>query len=518
MSVKTIAFLSNTITKPFDRFLKAYEITHYPLDTIIPQLYATVPEDVLILILDIGFFKPNYEERLSLLKHALIHFRAHNHAKIIINTLNDTFYDIFTPYTLHEEQKLVTLNTSIASLQQEIHDVAILDFYALCKEYGTRQLINEHNGYLFQMPFTKMAVELLSTQIQERLELFTNPRIKAIAVDADNTLWGGIVGEDGIEGIHIDNNYPGIIYSKFQYDLLALKKSGIILILLSKNDESLVHKVFETKTMPLSLDDFVATSINWNAKSENLSAILERLNLTKSGIIFLDDSATEIEEMRQRMGIACYKMNPENPRENLATLRGISALKTLHISEEDLSKTALYKQENARLSLSSTLVGKEEFIASLEIELEITCNNANHLERITQLINKTNQFNLTTKRYDLAEVKAFMHSGNVYDFSVKDKFGDMGIVGVVIIKENTIDTFAMSCRVLGRGIEECVLSIIAHKYPHLKASYIKTDKNALVEHFYEQNGFTITHQDSAIHYEFAHFVDVNESIKVKDES
>lgn len=518
MSVKTIAFLSNTITKPFDRFLKAYEITHYPLDTIISQLYATVPEDVLILILDINFFKPNDEERLNLLKSALMHFRAHNHAKIMINTLNDTFYDIFTPYTLHEEQKLVALNASIVALQQEIHDVAILDFYALCKEYGTRQLINEQNGYLFQMPFTKLAVELLSSQIQERIELFTTPRIKAIAIDADNTLWGGIVGEDGIEGIHIDNNYPGIVYSKFQHDLLALKKSGIILILLSKNDDSLVHKVFETKTMPLSLDDFVATSINWNAKSENLSAILERLNLTKSGIIFLDDSATEIEEMRQRMGIACYKMNPKSPLENCATLRNITALKTLHISEEDRLKTTLYKQENARLSLSSTLVGKEEFIASLEIELEITCNNANHLERITQLINKTNQFNLTTKRYELAEVKALMQHSSVYDFSVKDKFGDTGIVGVVIIKENTIDTFVMSCRVLGRGIEERVLSIITHKYPHLKASYIKTDKNALVEHFYEKNGFAITHQDSATHYEFAHFVDVNESIKVRDES
>lgn len=518
MSVKTIAFLSNTITKPFERFLKTYAITHYPLDTIIPQLYATVPEDVLILVLNINFFKPNYDERLTLLKNALIHFRAHNHAKIILNTLNDSFYDIFTPYTLQEEQKLVALNVSIASLAQELHDVAIIDFYALCKEYGTRQLMNEQNGYLFQMPFTKTAVELLSAQIQERIELFTTPRIKAIAVDADNTLWGGIVGEDGIEGIKIDNNYPGIVYTKFQQDLKTLKESGIILILLSKNDETLVHKVFDVKTMPLSLNDFVATSINWNAKSENLSAILQSLNLTKSGIIFLDDSATEIEEMRQRMGIACYKMGPEHPLENLTTLRHITALKTLHISEEDRSKTALYQQESARLSLSSTLVGKEEFIASLEIELHVACNNTNHLERITQLINKTNQFNLTTKRYDLAEIKAFMQHDVVYDFSVKDKFGDMGIVGVVIIHHNEIDTFVMSCRVLGRGIEERILGLITHKHPHLKASYSKTDKNALVEHFYEQNGFKITHIDSATHYEFSHFVDVYESIKVNNES
>jgi len=368
------------------------------------------------------------------------------------------------------------------------------------------------------MPFTKMAVELLATQIKERIELFIIPRIKAIAVDADNTLWGGIVGEDGLEGIHIDNNYPGIVYTKFQYYLKALKESGIILILLSKNDEALVHKVFETKTMPLSLDDFVATSINWNSKSENLNAILETLKLTKAGIIFLDDSATEITEMTQRMSIACYKMNPEHPLDNLVTIRNITALKTVHISDEDRSKTALYKQEKARLALSSTLQGKEEFIASLQIEVCIRCNDISHLERITQLINKTNQFNLTTKRYDLSQIEALMQHGFVYDFSVTDIFGDMGIVGVVIVDENIIDTFVMSCRVLGRGIEERILGIITSKHPHLQASYIKTDKNALVEHFYEQNGFHMTHQDSAIHYEFAHFADINQSIKVNDES
>ena len=364
-----------------------------------------------------------------------------------------------------------------------------------------------------------MGTELLAQKIEECIALFSSPRIKAIAVDADNTLWGGIVGEDGVSGLKIDNNYPGIVYKKFQEYLLELKNSGIILIMLSKNDESAVDKVFAKKSMPLRLDDFVARAVNWNSKSENLSALLKELNLTKTGIIFVDDSPTEIEEMRQRMGIECYKMNPANPLENIETLKNITALKTLHVSDEDAKKTALYKDEKERLNLSSSLQSKEDFIASLEICIDVTCNNQNHLERITQLTNKTNQFNLTTKRYELAQIKELMQNSFVYDFSVRDKFGDMGLVGVVIIKENEIDSFLMSCRVLGRGIEESVLHVITQKHTGLLATYCKTEKNSLVEEFYEKNGFELLHvKGDCKHYKFIKDVDMNESIKVEYES
>lgn len=518
MGINSIAFLSNTVTKPFERFLKSYSISHYPLDTIISTLYTKVDEDILILLLDTGFFTQNYDESFSLLKNALLHFRANNSAKLIINTVNEEFYEIFTPLHVRKELQQVTLNEKIASLQNEINDLGVLDFYALCKEYGTKNLINKKNRTLFQTPFTKTATELLSAKIEELISLFTLPRIKAIAVDADNTLWGGIVGEDGLEGLKIDNNYPGIIYKKFQNYLLELKNSGIILILLSKNDERAVQEVFAKKSMPLGLDDFVARAVNWNPKSENLSSILEELKLTKTGIIFVDDSNAEIEEMRQRLGIECYKMNPANPLENIETLKNITALKTLHVSDEDAKKTALYRDEKERLNLSSTLQSKDDFIASLQIEITVTCNDSAHIERITQLTNKTNQFNLTTKRYELFEIKELMQNSFVYDFFVKDKFGDMGLVGVVIVKENEIDTFLMSCRVLGRGIEESVLNFITQKHQNLTANYCKTEKNSLVENFYETNGFELLENGSCKHYKFADFVDINESIKVNYES
>lgn len=517
--IQTIAFLSNTITQPFDRFLSAYQTTHYPLDTIMERLYATEEtHDLMVILLDISFFKNDYEPTFAQLHNALSHFRTQHKTKIIINTVIEDFYDIYTPLTYKKEQALLTLNASIVSFQETFHDIAILDFYALCKQHGTKNLLNVSNGYLFQTPFTRTALELMAQKIEELIVLFTTPRIKVIALDADNTLWGGIAGEDGLDGIHIDNNYPGIVYRQFQTMLVELYHSGIILILLSKNDEPLVQQVFATKNMPLSLEHFVATAVNWESKSENLSRILQQLQLSTAGVIFCDDSSTEIAEMEQRLGIVCYQMNPKRPLENIETLKNITALKTLRLVDEDIKKTALYKDEKKRLDLASVLRSKEDFIASLNITIRVSCNNINHVERITQLINKTNQFNLTTKRYDLATVETLMQHHHVYDFSVSDTFGDMGLVGVVIIIDNTIDTFLMSCRVLGRGIEEKILSIVTHLHADLKATYIKTEKNSLVENFYENNGFECLEHASVKTYRFQTFAPSNDTIKVTYES
>jgi len=506
-----IALLSNTITKPLNRFLKEYELTHYPLDSVIEQLYKGVEESTLIILLDANFFQNEF----ALLENAIAAFREKSTAKIMINTISETFHQIYTPLNMEQELELLELNQKITSLSEKFLNIAILDFYTLTKKYGYNNLINEKNRYLFQTPFTKLALELLSKEIKETLTLFETTRVKAIAVDADNTLWGGIVGEDGIENIQIDNNYPGVVYRKFQEYLLALQRSGIILILLSKNDEKSVQEVFELKNMPLTLGDFVATAINWNAKSENLEAILHQLKLTKSNLIFLDDSDAEIEEMQSRMGIPSYKMNPKNPLENLETLQHITALKTLKITQEDRKKSLLYQDEKERLELSSSLGSKEDFIASLGICIKVSCNNSKHLQRVSQLINKTNQFNLTTKRYNIEQVQELMQSASVYDFSVEDKFGDMGLVGVVIIKENLIDTFLMSCRVLGRGIEERILAFITQKHPNLSALYIPTPKNTLVEEFYEKSGFKLLKKDTQKHYKFSKSVDINKHIKVE---
>lgn len=519
MSISKISFLSNTVTKPLERFLDGFEVYHYPLNTIISQLYKKTDDELLVILPDIGFFGEDYNTNFELLKNALIAFRKNSSSKIIINTVFDEFNDIYTPTKYSQEKKLILLNEQISSLMAFISDLAVLDFYGLCKEYGSRNLIDKKNRYLFQAPFNKQALNLIANKIKELVLLFVKPRIKVMALDADNTLWGGIVGEDGIENIQIDNNYPGVVYKEFQQYCLELKQSGIILLLLSKNDEDLVREVFTLKDMPLKLEDFVETAINWEPKSENIIKILEKLKLTTTGVIFLDDSDAEIAQMQQRVGIQCYKMHPENPLLNLQTLKDIVNLKTLHVSEEDSNKTRLYKQEKQRLNLGETLQSKDDFIASLDIKITLSCNNIEHLQRITQLINKTNQFNLTTKRYNLAQARQMMQDDLVYDFKVQDRFGEMGIVGCVIIKNNTIDTFVMSCRVLGRGIEQAIIGIIAKKYKQLEAMYCKSGKNSLVEKFYDENGFVLlSEKNGCKYYKLNTPLNIDPNIKVIDES
>ncbi len=519
MNISKISFLSNTVTKPFKRFLGGFEISHYPLNTVIQQLFTKLDDEVLVVVLDIGFFAVDYNKNFEILKNALIAFRQNNNSKIIINTVFDEFNDIYMPSKYKQEAKLISLNEQIASLMTEINDLAVLDFYGLCKEHGACNLIDKKNRYLFQVPFTKQALKLISDRIKELILLFKQPRIKVMVLDADNTLWGGIIGEDGLDNIQIDNNYPGIIYREFQQYCLELKQSGIILILLSKNDLQTIDEVFDAKNMPLKLEDFAAVAVNWEPKSENLIKILKKLKLSTSGVIFLDDSDAEIAQMSQRVGIKCYKMHPENPLLNLQTLKDIPNLKTLHVSDEDSNKTKLYRQEEERLNLSEMLQSKDDFIASLKINITVTCNNNAHLQRIAQLINKTNQFNLTTKRYDLAQIKQMMQNDFVYDFKVQDRFGDMGIVGVVIIKNRTIDTFVMSCRVLGREIEQAIISIMAQKHKKLEAVYCKSTKNSLVEEFYDKNKFVLSHrQNGCKYYKLNSLLKINPNIKVIDES
>ncbi|NOQ31374.1 MAG: HAD-IIIC family phosphatase [Helicobacteraceae bacterium] len=509
MSLNSILFISNTITKPLERELKEFNITHAPLDTIFITLNEKCSADVIVILLTTDFLLTN---SVTLLKNALVTFREKNSSKIIINNAVGTFFNISQNIVDEKQKKLTTLNSTLSSLK--ISDLSILDLFTISLQYGLHNILNEKNSYLFQTPFTKQGYNLIAKEIKKAILLFNTKRIKVIAIDADNTLWGGIIGEDGIDGISCDRNYPGIVYTKFQERLLSLKKSGIILILLSKNNEADLAEVFEKKSMPLNLDDFVAKKVNWNSKSENLVEVLKEINITKDDVIFLDDSNNEIEEMKSRLAIKCYKMNPENPIDNLKTIESIIELRTLHISDEDKKKSQLYADESKRTALDLTLNSKDEYIKSLNIEISCKLNDISKIDRITQLINKTNQFNLTTIRLNTQEVEKIMSKNSLYSFSVKDKFGDMGLVGVLIIQAQTITNFLMSCRVLGREIEQSVIAYVCSLYTELKASYKPTSKNSLAETFYESNGFELIKDSGEKRYNLKTKKSINKHIKV----
>jgi FkbH-like protein len=494
----SISFLSNTITNSFTRHLKKdYEVSHFDLDTVFNVLNEKCESDYLVILLDYRFFYDTIiddlaYEKCELLKESIQRFRSSNSSKIILSNIASTFVDFNSSQNIQQYQKLLQLNQNIESISSDISDVTILNIFNIAMKHGIDNIMAISNMYLFQSPFTKPAVEIIANEIKHKIAIYESKRAKVLAIDADNTLWGGIIGEDGLDGINIDQNHPGVIYQQFQKQLLLLKDSGIVLCMVSKNNEADVVEVFKNKSMPIKEEDFIIKKINWIPKSQNIEDIAKEMNVGVDSIVFIDDSDFEIGEVSDSIGIDTIQVSKDNIISNLELLQKHPRLNALRITQEDKSKSDMYKAEETRKSLKSEYKDLSEYIASLNIKIEYNINKESNIQRVTQLINKTNQFNLTTRRYTESEVKEMMSNDLVFDFKVTDKFGDMGIISVVIVKDGCIDTFLMSCRVLGRDIEKKILHIVQqNSQQNLKASYIKSAKNAQVADFYDKNSFEL---------------------------
>ncbi len=482
-----VSFLSHYITKPFDKYLKEYELHHYDIAQVETTLMQRVDSDILVIILN------NEYEDLENLKFLLSEFRKKNRAKILISNFWDSFLDISYSQNIEKFNQVMKKNLYLNSFL-EISDLNIINIYKLIQKEGIDNLINQKNRFLFQTPFSKEGFRVVANEIKRKIELFFTKRKKVLVLDADNTLWGGIVGEDGVEGIKCDENYPGILYKRFQEQLKEISDSGIVLTLVSKNNFDDVKEVFDKRKMPLKWEDFLIKKINWTPKSQNIKEIASEINVGLDSLLFIDDNPFEIEEVKESIGVDGILLTQENILEILDDIR----LKAITITKEDRAKLEQYKSEQKRAEVFSKVDSIDDFIASLNIQINYWINNKNQLKRITQLINKTNQFNLTTRRYTESEVEQMMQKDKVFSFQVEDKFGDMGIVSVVIVKDGEIDTFLMSCRVLGRKIEEQIMKIVLENSSlPLKARYIKSPKNAQVKELYERLGFRLLSQNES---------------------
>ena len=499
--MKKISFLSNMILQPIKREFKEYECEFFDLDSIVQTLQSQIDSDYLAIILEPRFFYDTFIDegaykRVEFLKALLKEFRKKNSSKILLSNIDDRAIGLDSKSIANFRSDLNNLNLELNSFKDEISDLEIVDIVSISDEFGRAEVYNQKNRYLFQSPFTKKGLYLLSQKIKEAINLFETKRKKVIVLDADNTLWGGIVGEDGIDGIACDENYPGIVYKQFQKILLKIKESGIVLAMVSKNNLEDIKEVFQKRNMPLSLDDFVSIRVNWQPKSQNIKSIANELNLGVDSFLFIDDNPFEIEEVKRAIPtISTMLFDKDEPLNSINELLSRADIKAITITDEDKKKTQQYKSEKKRAEIFKEVGDIEEFIKSLNIKIEYWINNKSQLARVTQLINKTNQFNLTTRRYTEAEVEKMMEEDKVFSFKVVDNFGDMGIVGVVIVKSGHIDTFLLSCRVLGRGIEDRIMDIVILNTPELKsAEYIKSKKNMQVENLYEKLGFEAVEQ------------------------
>ncbi len=378
--------------------------------------------------------------------------------------------------------------------------VTLLDLAALVRVHGSEQAYDTRNDLMYHQPFSSRFAQALGTLLGEAIASQGRPVPKVLAVDADNTLWGGIVGEDGPDGVVVGDSFPGNAYRAFQQGLAYQAANGALLALVSKNNEDDVDELFERRSGDLVLTPkhFAARRVDWNSKADNIGSIADELNLGVDSFVFLDDNDVELDEVRQRLGLEVVKVSDE-PSE-IVDLASLPAFRFARVSSEDRERTAMMQVERDRKSAASEAPSHEEFLRSLKIQVHVFSPSSAQVGRVTQLVNKTNQFNLTTIRRDESQVSALVDSDahRVYAAEVSDRFGGYGLVAVAIVDchddQWEIDTFLMSCRVLRRGVEDSILQCIgedaaAAGATTLRGRYVPTAKNGQVATFYPERGF-----------------------------
>jgi FkbH-like protein len=366
----------------------------------------------------------------------------------------------------------------------------------------------------FRAPFTPAFMDRLALDIYRSTRGFGTYFYKALALDCDNTLWGGILGEDLSDGLKLGpHGYPGDVYWRVQHELLALQQAGVLLCLCTKNNAADVDELLATHPeMVLRDEHFAAKAVNWDAKAANLRHLADQLNIGLDAFVFLDDSSFECEAVRSQLPMVRTIQVPDPLSGYPAVVAGLRDL----FMVADVSGESTAKTEQYRLLSEATLergrhASEAEFLASLGLTVTTRRNDLASAPRISELTLKSNQFNLTTRRYTVAEISSFMKSPDtdVYSIHVADKFGDSGLTGVIIIRYDAaetaaIDTFLLSCRVLGRGVETSVWKAPLEAarsggYSGLSAEYIPTPKNGQVCDLWDRLGLGLVSEEESGH-------------------
>ena len=328
---------------------------------------------------------------------------------------------------------------------------------------------------------------------------------KALVLDCDNTLWGGIIGEDLLEGIKLDpHSYPGRVFWQAQQSFLALERQGVLLCLCSKNNPADVDEVLDQHpSSVLRREHIAARQVNWTDKVSNLQAIARELNIGLDSLVFVDDSDFECNAVRSALPAVRVLQVPKTLSEYPRVLQEIRELFLAGgISAESRSKTAQYRQRQEALKSSAEFETNEQYLASLDLRVQLSRDDTESIARISELTLKSNQFNLTTLRQSTAEIRQRIDSGTatVYSLGVSDRFGNAGLTGVVLAswhgESAKIDAFLMSCRVIGRGVEFCFWPALADDARRrgchvIEAEYRPTAKNAQVVDFYDRLGLQL---------------------------
>jgi FkbH-like protein len=399
-------------------------------------------------------------------------------------------------------------NAGLYELALRYGNMKVIDFARFLENYASKELIDWKYYFISQMGLNPRLSGTFQEWFSERIRDIEMKRKKCLVLDLDNTLWGGVLGEDGIAGVALGGDYPGKAFLLFQHQLLELSRQGVILAVSSKNNLEDVRQMWrEHPDIVLREEHFVALRVNWNNKADNIREMAQELNIGLDSFVFLDDNPSERELIRKYLPEVIVPDFPEQPYLLPVFFKQIVEryFSVYALTDEDKTKTEQYKANAHRANARHFFTDMKEYIRSLEIVLKIAEANDLTLSRTAQMTQKTNQFNLTTQRYTDADLRKMLHGGyRLFTISVSDKFGDSGLTGACIVKiekkQATIDTLLLSCRILGKDIEkafvEYVLQILQMEgIGEVSASYIPTAKNGQVAEFYEQAGFTLEHRD-----------------------
>lgn len=423
---------------------------------------------------------------------------------LIILTLESLFPLWLTGDGHQLRQAIAEFNQKAIDLSHQRPNVKVVDFSEFTSRYSIDQLINWKFYFISQsLPNPKLAKDFKEwwTRIEHELAL---KRKKCLVLDLDNTLWGGVLGEDGISGIKIGGDYPGKAFLYWQESLLELSHYGVILAICSKNNEADVLEVWERNPfIILKKEHFAAWRINWQDKATNIQELANELNIGLDSMVFVDDNPTERELVRQLLPMVTVPEFPERPYELMPFFKSLvdSYFRVYSVTSEDIKKTEQYKQNAQRRSAQASFANLEDYLKSLDMHLRIMPADEFNLPRLAQMTQKTNQFNLTTRRYAENDLRQMLANGcQIFCVSVSDRFGDNGITGEIILRPTDncameIDSLLLSCRILGKGIETAFVNTILNKLAAdgittVTASYIKTAKNTQVEDFYDRMGLS----------------------------
>ena len=507
--LKQITLLTNICFEPYWRTFVKERFSCLPYDTQINSIlyeeyYDNIEDikfsDLIVVYLDFEMFYTDLSNEISsggvtyqAIKDECIdkcrnlysYIKNHSKAPVIWLGFEDYYSIQNNTYgaLLSFEGVVDQLNLALNDMLKED---TFIDFKRLIASVGIKNAYDAKGKYRWNAPYSKELISLIVNEIYKQYLIATGNTKKCLVLDCDNVLWGGVLSEDGIEGINISGSGLGRPFQDFQRYLLDLYYHGVILAVCSKNDETDVLRVFREHTGMILKEEHIAFfKCNWNNKPDNIKDISESLNIGLDSIVFVDDSVFEIESVKTMLPevtTILYQRDSVYDGLSCFNLKHCTDLKTVR------ERTSTYKTNILRSELHKSSSSHEDYISSLEMVVDIHKTTECELARVSELTQRTNKCTNGT-RYTIDQIKEKISSADyeLYTVCLSDKFSNLGVIGVVGIKHCTVDLFSLSCRALGRKVEEKIIEFCRERKAN-KVCFCSTTKNETIGILFEKHG------------------------------